>query len=273
MVVFPGAKINIGLYVTGMRNDGYHNIETFYYRIGLSDVLEVVTNQYGQPGCIDLSLSGIQVEGPADNNLVIRAYRLLHERLGLPGVKAYLHKCIPTEAGLGGGSSDGASMLLMLNEIFELNLSYCDLSGLALKLGSDCPFFLDPVPSFAHGRGEELMQAGLSLRGLHIMLFHPGTGINTAAAYANATISKRRTPLDQIMRLPVVGWKKAVQNVFESYAFDQQPVIEYIKEELYRSGAIYASMSGSGSAVYGLFERENEIPEGLAGYFIWKERF
>ncbi|TSA31950.1 MAG: 4-(cytidine 5'-diphospho)-2-C-methyl-D-erythritol kinase [Porphyromonadaceae bacterium] len=273
MVVFPGAKINIGLYVTDRRDDGYHNIETLFYPLGFSDILEVIPNRDSQPGIIDLTLSGLKVEGSAETNLVVRAYRLLDAQLGLPGVKAYLHKCIPTGAGLGGGSSDGASMLLLLNKLYDLNLSYCDLFSLALSLGSDCPFFLDPVPSFARSRGEELVQAGVSLRGLHVLLFHPGTGISTAAAYRYATVAKPSVPLEQMNQLSVVGWKGVIQNAFESYAFEQHPVIGYIKEELYRSGALYASMTGSGSAVYGLFDREIDIPAGISKYFTWKEFF
>lgn len=273
MVVFPGAKINLGLYVTGRRNDGYHNIETLYYPLGLSDILEVVPDQDGQSGLIDFTLSGLMVEGPADSNLVVRAYRLLHDRLGLPGVKVYLHKCIPTGSGLGGGSSDGASMLMILNKMFDLNLSYCDLFSLALKLGSDCPFFLDPIPSFARGRGDELKQAGVSLRGFYILLFHPGTGISTAAAYKYVLIEKPRVPIEQLEQLQVAGWREVVHNAFEPYAFEQQPVIGNIKEELYRSGAIFAGMTGSGSAVYGLFDRETKIPAGISDYFIWKESF
>lgn len=273
MVVFPGAKINIGLYVTESRNDGYHNIETLYYPLGFSDILEVIPDRDGQPGIIDFALSGLKVEGSADSNLIVRAYRLLHERLDLPGVKAYLHKCIPTGAGLGGGSSDGASMLMILNKMFDLNLSYCDLFSLALTLGSDCPFFLDPIPSFARGRGEELKQAGVSLRGLYILLFHPGTGISTTSAYNHVPVAKPSVPLEYMEHLSVASWREVVHNAFEPYAFEQQPVIGYIKDELYRTGAIFASMTGSGSAVYGLFDRETKIPAGISDYFIWKESF
>jgi len=273
MVVFPIAKINLGLYVTGRREDGYHDIETLFYPIGLSDILEVVPDPDALPGVINLSLSGLTVEGSADTNLVVKAYRLLCERQVLPGIRAYLHKCIPTGAGLGGGSSDGASMLLVLNTMFDLNLSDCDLSDLALKLGSDCPFFLEPLPSFARGRGEELMTAGLSFRGMHLYLFHPGTGISTGDAYAHVSVSKPGTPIEEMEKLPVSGWKEVFQNAFEPYAFHQQPVIQFIKEQLYRCGASYASMTGSGSAVYGLFDREAEIPKAISGYFIWREKF
>lgn len=273
MVVFPAAKINLGLYVTDKREDGYHNIQTLFYPIGLSDILEVVRDTGGRSGRIDLSLSGLPVEGSSDTNLIVRAYHLLNAQVGLPGVKVYLHKCIPTGAGLGGGSSDGASMLKLLNEIFQLNLSGSDLFDLALQLGSDCPFFLDPVPSFARGRGEELVPADVSLGGKQILLFHPGTGISTGGAYRHVQVNKPAADIEEIVNLPVNAWKDNIMNAFESYAFKQQPVIEYIKKKLYDSGAFYASMTGSGSAVFGLFGREAEIPSEISEYFIWKENF
>ncbi|MCX6226418.1 MAG: 4-(cytidine 5'-diphospho)-2-C-methyl-D-erythritol kinase [Bacteroidia bacterium] len=273
MIVFPCAKINLGLYVTGKRDDGYHNIETFFYPIGFSDILEVVPDRDSRPGIIDLTLSGLKVEGSEATNLVIKAYRMLNEQFGLPGVKSYLHKCIPTGAGLGGGSSDGASMLLILNRIFDLNLPDTDLFGLAFKLGSDCPFFISPEPSFARGRGEQLSPAHISLRGFYILLFYAGKGISTAEAYKCVTVMKPVVPFKKVEKLPVAGWKDLVRNVFEPFAFEQLPISKYIKEELYRAGAIYASMTGSGSAVYGLFDHEVEIPEGISDYFIWKESF
>lgn len=272
MIVFPGAKINLGLYVTERRDDGFHNIETLFYPIGFSDILEVVPDRSSASGSIELNVSGISVEGSGDNNLVVKAYRLLHGQTGLPAVKAYLHKCIPTGAGLGGGSSDGSAMLMLLNGLFDLNLSYCDLFGLALRLGSDCPFFLDPVPSFARGRGELLSPAELTLRGFHIMLFHPGPGILTGPAYRHVKTGKPLRPPEWIERSAPGGWRDAVYNVFESYAIEQLPVIKVIKDELYRCGALYASMTGSGSAVYGIFDHEPDIPERISGYFIWKER-
>lgn len=273
MVVFPVAKINVGLYVTDRRDDGYHNIETLFYPIGFSDILEVVPDRGGRPGDIDLSLSGLKVEGSADDNLVVRAYRLLHERLGLPAVRVFLHKCIPAGAGLGGGSSDGASMLLVLNRMFDLGLSECDLLSLALSLGSDCPFFIHPEPSFAKGRGEELVPADLTLKGFIILLLHPGKGISTGAAYRQVTVAKPGIPIEQLERLPVTGWREVVFNAFEPYAFQQQPLIGHIKEELYRAGAVYAGMTGSGSAVFGFFDRETDVPVGISQYLIWKEKF
>ncbi|MDD4645711.1 MAG: 4-(cytidine 5'-diphospho)-2-C-methyl-D-erythritol kinase [Bacteroidales bacterium] len=273
MVVFPGAKINIGLSVTGKRGDGYHNIETLFYPLGFSDILEVVRDRDSDRGHIDFTLSGIKVEGSAEENLVVRAYRLLQEWKGLPAVKVYLHKCIPTGAGLGGGSSDAACMLQLLNWMFELHISREDLFRFALQLGSDCPFFLNPIPSFARGRGEELVCTRLLLNGLHILLFQPGAGISTAGAYGHVRVEKPSIAIEEAISKPVSEWKGTVQNAFEPYAVERLPVIGEIKEALYRSGALYASMTGSGSAVYGLFDREPEIPEAISGYLIWKERF
>ena len=152
MIVFPAAKINLGLYVTDKRIDGYHNIETLFYPIGLTDILELVPAPELGSGNIEISLSGIRVEGNAESNLVVKAYRMVHESVSLPGVRAFLHKCIPTGAGLGGGSSDGASMLKLLNGMFALGMKADELFKLALNLGSDCPFFLESTPSFAKGR-------------------------------------------------------------------------------------------------------------------------
>jgi 4-diphosphocytidyl-2-C-methyl-D-erythritol kinase len=272
MVTFPPAKINIGLYVTSRRDDGYHNISTVFYPIGLSDVLEVVPDPDNGPGSVSISLSGLKIDGSPDSNLVAKAYRLLDERHGLPGVKVYLHKCIPTGAGLGGGSSDGVSMLMLLNELADLRLSYCDLTRLALELGSDCPYFVDPVPSFAHGRGELLASAGVSLKGMWLMLFHPGTGISTGPAYAHVKVAEPPVAIERLIGQPVPDWRHTIGNVFEHYAFQQQPVIAEIKDKLYRAGAVYASMTGSGSAVYGLFSEETGVPEGIREYLIHQEK-
>ena len=272
MVVFPVAKINLGLYVTDRREDGYHNIETLFYPIGFSDILEVVTVPANPPGTIELTLSGIAVEGTPDTNLVVRAYRLLHDRLGLPSVKVYLHKCIPTGAGLGGGSADGAYMLKVLISMFGLDIPAEDVFGLALGLGSDCPLFLDPQPSFARGRGELLESTTITLKGHYIQLFQPGTGISTAAAYKHVQIGKPVITAEDLEKIPIAGWREAVKNAFEPYAFEQQPLIEKIKNRLYECGAVYASMTGSGSAVYGLFDHATEIPADLSTWFIWRER-
>ncbi len=272
MVVFPAAKINLGLYVTGRREDGYHNIETLFYPIGFSDILEVVPASGRAEGNIDLILSGIPVEGSPDTNLVVRAYRLLNEKVGLPSVQAYLHKCIPTGSGLGGGSADGASMLKVLTRLFGLEIPAAEIFSLALELGSDCPLLLDPQPAFALGRGELLEAASISLNGYYLLLFHPGTGISTGEAYKHVQIGNPAVSVKQSEEIPIPGWREAVKNVFEPFAFEQQPLIKEIRNRLYECGAVYASMTGSGSAVYGLFDHETEIPADLMAWFIWKER-
>jgi len=272
MIVFPGAKINIGLYVTGIRADGYHNIETLFYPIGLSDILEVLPDPGISPGDVGVTLTGIPVEGTNDNNLVVKAYRMVGEHYPLPGVQVYLHKCIPTGAGLGGGSSDGASMLLALNALFHLQIPKEKLFEMSLRLGSDCPFFLNPVPAIAKGRGEICTPSGLSLSHLYLALFHPKVGISTADAYRHMVVSQAFKEVDKIEQLPFVHWKESVYNAFEPYAFGQHRVIESIKNELYSHGAVFASMTGSGSAVYGLFDQKPEIPAGLKEYLIWEER-
>ena len=271
MIVFPAAKINLGLYVTDRRNDGYHNIETLFYPIGLTDILELVPAPELGSGNIEITLSGIYVEGNAESNLVVKAYRMVHESVSLPGVKAFLHKCIPTGAGLGGGSSDGAFMLKLLSRVFGLGLTADELFAMALSLGSDCPFFLESKPSLARGRGEMLTAAPFLLKGCYIQLFHPGTGISTAAAYRNVPVGPPDVSLDVIANGPVSEWKGAMKNSFEKYAFEQQPVIGQIKESLYRAGALYSSMTGSGSAVFGLFDRETPTPSDISRYLIWKE--
>jgi 4-diphosphocytidyl-2-C-methyl-D-erythritol kinase len=271
MIKFPEAKINLGLYVTGKRDDGYHNIETVFYPIGFSDILEVLPNWRGKPGTIDLSLSGLPIEGSPETNLVYKAYHLINSLFELPAVTVCLYKCIPTGAGLGGGSADGAAMLLMLDEMFSIRLGYETHAYLALQLGSDCPFFLDPVPSFASGRGEVLREANVSLKGLHLQVYHPGAGIATSGAFRHVKIGQPSVPLAQIETRPVSEWKDFVGNAFESHAFEEMPEIHQIKEALYNSGALYTAMTGSGSAVYGLFDHKAEPPQVVADYLIWQE--
>lgn len=273
MVVFPNAKINLGLYVTSKRPDGYHNIETVFHPIGLSDVLEVVEDPEGSGGTVLLTVSGIPVEGDEGSNLVVKAYRLLSSDFNLPSVRCYLHKVIPTGAGLGGGSSDGAHMLKVLNVLFNLGLEPSELAGYAIRLGSDCPFFLKPVPMTARGRGEELSEIEVNLRGYNLQLYHPGTGISTAEAYRHVLTGYPARPVGEVVREGVEGWKGVLVNAFEPYAFKRNPLTGRIRDELERHGAVYASMSGSGSAVYGLFRSFTDPPPSIAEYLIWQEEF
>ncbi len=271
MLTFPRAKINIGLNITEKRADGYHSIETLFYPIGLSDILEVVADPENMGGTCQVSLSGIKLEGNPGENLVEKAYRLVNERYGLPSVLTFLHKGIPSGAGLGGGSSDGASMLLILNELFSLNQADAELSALALELGSDCPFFLDMQPSMATGRGEILSAFSVELAHQWILLFHPGTGISTAEAYRNIKPALPGVLLKDALNRPLADWRHLISNDFEPYAFNRVPLIRRIRDELYESGACFSSMTGSGSAVFGLFRTMPEIPEDILPYLIWKE--
>lgn len=272
MIVFPQAKINLGLYVTGKRSDGYHDIESVFYPIGLADILEVVPRKDNPAKDLAIRFSGIPVDGDPRDNLVVKAFNLIRKTAPLPFVEVWLHKAIPTGAGLGGGSSDGSAMLVLLNRMFRLGLSLIQLREMALELGSDCPFFVDPVPCLARGRGEQLEPVRVGLENMYLYLFHPGTGISTSMAYRHVLISKPDIPLDQLAAQPVPAWKGNLTNAFEPYAIQQQPTIGEITGLLDDSGALFTSLTGSGSAVFGLFDREIQVPEQIRPFLIWKER-
>lgn len=261
MISFPKAKINLGLRVIGKRLDGYHDIETIFYPVGLSDALEFVL----LPGESDdeLVVTGLEIRTRPENNLVIKAVKALRSRCHFPVLKVHLHKVIPSGAGLGGGSSDAACMLKTINKYLQLNIDPEELKEIALEIGSDCPFFIDPVPSVARGRGEILKPIKAILEGYYIILLNPGISIATRDAYFNTRISIHETNLEQLILLSPSKWKKLVVNDFEDYAFKLYPVIENIKRSLYRSGAVYSSMSGSGASVYGIFFLESRrYPSG-----------
>lgn len=258
MLVFPKAKINLGLRITGRRPDGYHDIETLFYPVNLCDALELVTGQ-GEPGKDSLSVSGLEIPGTAEDNIVLRAVRTLREDFPLPYLRIHLHKNIPTGAGLGGGSSDAAFMLKAVNRKFALGMSAADLKNTAARLGSDCPFFIDCLPSFASGRGEILIPAGNILEDYYIVLVNPGINVSTREAYGNCIPSKQGFPLQELVKHPVNEWKEIIVNDFEKTVFPFHPEIKEIKQALYSSGAIYSSMSGSGSTVYGIFSEKPVI--------------
>ncbi len=272
MIVFPKAKINLGLYVTGKRSDGYHDIESVFYPIGLSDILEVMVSKEADPGTLTIRLSGIPIEGQSDDNLVVKAFNLIRKKFPIPGLEVWLHKVIPTGAGLGGGSSDGSYMLVLLNRMFHLGIDPVTLRGMALELGSDCPFFIDPVPCLARGRGEQLQPVAVNLEGFFLYLFHPQKGISTSMAYRNVIIYKPQKTLNQLIAEPIHTWRENLLNAFEPYARQQLPAIEEIVALLYESGALYCSLTGSGSAVYGIFDREIRIPEKIEPLLIWKQK-
>ena len=253
MITFPTAKINIGLQVTERRPDGYHNLDTVFYPIPINDALEVIVAEGADYDC-RLHISGITIEGDTDNNLVVRAYRLLATDYTLPPVDIYLHKHIPTGAGLGGGSADASYMLRLLNEMFELGITTEQLERYATQLGADCPFFITGKPVYATGIGNEFHPIDLTLNGWYIVVVKPDVFVSTKEAYSMVRPEKPEVTLDKKITLPISEWKGAISNDFEKGIFALHPELDVIKEKLYQLGAKYASMSGSGSALFGLFE-------------------
>lgn len=259
MITFPNAKINLGLQITDKRPDGFHNLETVFFPVGWSDALE-----FAVADSFQFTSSGIQISGDPESNLVVKAYRLLQNEFGIPALNIHLHKEIPFGAGLGGGSSDAAFMLLMLNRYFRLGLSEEQLLTHAAVLGSDCPFFILNKPVYATGRGEIMQPVVVRLNDMFILLVKPPVEVSTAAAFRYVVPEKSANSLPDLLQLPVEDWKHAVMNQFERSVFQQYPEIETIKQQLYDRGAVYASMSGSGSCVFGLF---NELPSGYNRLF------
>lgn len=260
MITFPNAKINLGLNITEKRPDGYHNLETIFYPIPLEDALEACPRKEGL-GSYSLSQSGLSIEGDAENNLVVKAYKLLDETYHLPPVDIYLHKHIPSGAGLGGGSADAAFMLKLLNRMCSLNLTDDQLEAYAARLGADCAFFIRNQPTYAEGIGNIFSPVKLSLAGWQLLLVKPDIFVSTRDAFARIRPRRPERNLRDLISQPVESWKDYMINDFEESVFPQFPAIGDIKTELYRLGAVYASMSGSGSSVYGLFAPDVVLPD------------
>ncbi|RYY96347.1 MAG: 4-(cytidine 5'-diphospho)-2-C-methyl-D-erythritol kinase [Chitinophagaceae bacterium] len=253
MILFPNCKINLGLQVRRRRADGYHDLETLFYPVPLSDALEAVRMEGS--GVLEFSSSGRAVEGAPESNICFTAYHLLRNDFpGLPSVRLHLHKLVPTGAGLGGGSADGAFTLTLLNRKLNLGLTEQQLLDYALRLGSDCPFFIRNEPSFAAGRGEVLEPFTVDLSAYTLVIVHPGIHIPTAAAFRGIVPDDDRPSLRALGAAPPSTWKGLLKNDFEDPVFAQYEEIAAVKETLYAHGAVYASLTGSGSAVYGLFE-------------------
>jgi 4-diphosphocytidyl-2-C-methyl-D-erythritol kinase len=259
MVTFPNAKINLGLHVIERRPDGYHNLETLFYPVRLADGLEILPSDE-----FSFQSSGVTMEGDVEDNLVVKAYRLLKKDFQLPPVKIFLHKVIPAGAGLGGGSSDAAFTLVMINTLFRIGLSLQQLETYAGVLGADCPFFIHNIPSLATGKGERLMPLKIDLSEFRFVIVKPPVSVNTARAYQGIAAKYPEIPLLDIINQPVDSWRNSLCNDFENRVFNQYPQIAAIKQFLYDLGALYASMSGSGSAVYGLFR---QLPQKIRSYF------
>jgi len=269
VIVFPNAKINLGLNVLRKRSDGFHDIETIFYPVNCRDALELI-QQTKSDSIVEFTGTGLLVDTAMQDNLCIKAYQLLKkDHPQLPAVKIHLHKAIPIGAGLGGGSADAAFMLKLLNDKFKLNLSTAQLRDYALELGSDCPFFIINKPCFATGRGEMLKEISLNLSAYKIVLVNPGIHINTAWAFSQVSPALPGRSVKEIIQQPVETWKNELTNDFETPVFSAHPEIKDIKEELYRQGALYASMSGSGSTVFGIFGHQTPVPAFTANnYFI-----
>jgi 4-diphosphocytidyl-2-C-methyl-D-erythritol kinase len=269
MVAFPIAKLNLGLRITEKRADGYHNIETIFYPFGLCDALEfVIADKQGDKDFI--TITGIDTGIDPEENLVIKAVKKLHGRYSFPYLNIHLHKVIPIGAGLGGGSSDSASILKTINRYFGLHITDSELKSISLELGSDCPFFIDSIPAFASGRGEILKSAPPVLSGLYLVMFNPGVMISTQDAYKNCRPGQPAESLLQLITLPFNKWKELIINDFEDFALKRHPVIGEIKEELYNNGALFSLMTGSGSSVYGIFREKPILPDNLKKYLIYE---
>jgi len=255
LISFPNAKINLGLSITEKRSDGYHNLESCFYPIEWSDILEIVPDDE-----LNFSSSGITIPGNDESNLCLQAYHLLKKDFDIPQVNIHLHKIIPIGAGLGGGSSDGAFALKMLNEIFNLSLSIQQLESYASQLGSDCPFFIKNQAKYVTGTGDEFQTIQIDLSGKHITVIKPNIHISTAEAYAGITPDMpTKNVKDIIENQSMTDWRSILINDFEKSIFPNHTQIAEVKRKFYAKGALYASMTGSGAAVFGIFDSETEF--------------
>lgn len=269
MITFPCAKINLGLNIVSKRPDGYHNLETVFYPIPLTDALEIkyMDEKFPSESPCDLKITGNDIDCNEEDNLVIKAYQLLAADFQLPRVHAHLVKRIPTQAGLGGGSSDAAYMIRLLDERFRLNIGIPEMERYAAKLGADCAFFITADPSYAEGIGDVLMPVdvpGAGLGGYYLAVEKPSVAVSTRDAYAAIVPKTPAKCCRDIVRQPIETWKDELVNDFEAPIFAMHPELAAIKQSLYDAGAVYAAMSGSGSALFGIFR---EQPTGLEKEF------
>lgn len=265
MISFPPCKINLGLYITGRRPDGYHDLITCFYPVPWLDVLEIIPAR-----TFSFSSSGIDIPGDVADNLCVRAYELLKTEYGLPPISMYLLKILPIGAGLGGGSSDGAHALKVLDRLFDLQLTADALRVHAARLGSDCPFFIDPRPCIGSGRGEQLSPVALSLKGKYLGIVKPPLHVSTRQAFAKITPRRPDVDLRGILeKEPIVAWKDVLRNDFEEPLFAEFPALAQVRRDLYSRGALYAGMSGSGAALYGIFDGEVSLKDRFPGMTCW----
>ena len=267
MILYPPAKINLGLNILRKRNDGYHDIDTCMVEIPFTDILEVT-----KADSFEFLQTGIKISG-GGSNLCEKAYQLLQNEFQIGPVRIHLRKQIPVGAGLGGGSADATFTLLALNELFHLQLSTDKLKQFASELGSDCPFFVDGLPQIAQGRGEILSSVELDLSNISLVLLNPGIHVGTKEAYDGVSVSEDVPCVEETVQKPMNQWRECLKNDFETSVFQRYPEIQTLKESLYQSGAIYASMSGSGSSVFGLFTNKVAAMNFNSTHLIYKGRF
>ncbi|MFT5749129.1 MAG: 4-diphosphocytidyl-2-C-methyl-D-erythritol kinase [Ancylomarina sp.] len=271
MLTYSNAKINIGLNIVEKRNDGFHNIETVFFPIGMQDAIEIADSK--SEASYTFTTSGIPINIDAKDNIVVKAYELIKAKYDFPSQDIHLHKNIPFGAGLGGGSANSAFMIKLLNQKFNLGMSTKEMEDEVKKLGSDCAFFIENKPAFAIEKGDKLSSIDLNLSGYHILLIKPDVHISTPEAYANIKPHQPKTSLKELIKQPIETWKATIKNDFEDSIFPKQPLLAEIKNELYEQGATYAAMSGSGSSMFGLFKSEPNILPQWEKHFCWKEQF
>jgi 4-diphosphocytidyl-2-C-methyl-D-erythritol kinase len=271
MLFFPNCKINLGLHVVSKRNDGFHDIETVFYPIGWQDGLEVIENKNGREPII-LTYSGNAIHGDTKDNLVYKVWELITAFKKIPPVKVHLYKNIPMGAGLGGGSSDAAFFINLLDKKFNLGIPNGQKTEIASKIGSDCPFFIENKPVLAKGRGNIFYEIKTDLQKYYFLVVHPGIHCNTKEAYQGLAPQKPANDLKSVIeKQPLKEWKNLLVNDFENYVFKMHPEIKELKHLLYDSGAVYASLSGSGSAVFGIFEEKPDVSFNTSfNYFLQK---
>ncbi len=266
MIFFPNCKINIGLNIIAQRLDGYHHLESIFYPVPLCDVMEIETSK----NHFTYTQTGLDTGCEQEKNLAVKAYRLMQELYFVPEIQIHLHKIIPLGAGLGGGSADAAFMISALNNYFNLNLPTEQLYTLCKKIGSDCSFFILNKPAFVTGTGDIVKPFNVALKGYHLILIKPDIHVSTAEAYSLITPHAPEYNLQEIIQEPVNNWRNKIQNDFEVPLFKKHPSLQRIKDKLYDQGALYASMTGSGSAVYGIFEKQKSLHSFFQPYFYWQ---
>ncbi len=269
MIFFPNCKINLGLNIISKRQDGYHEIETIFYPVNISDALEIIETRDKSSNNVHFSSTGITIDCAKEDNSCIKAYDLLSNHFPrLPSIKMHLHKVIPIGAGLGGGSADAAFTISLLNKKLDLKLSKDQLLKYALELGSDCPFFIINKPCLAQGRGEILQEINIDFSTYKFLIVNPQVNINTRWAYSQVHPKNPVESIRLIIQKPVETWREELMNDFEQSIFNHYPELQAIKDELYKNGAIYAGMSGSGSTLFGIFRVQDQI-----GDFVWPKKY